>query len=258
MSLRLRLVLTLAPLFVIGLVVADVVTYSVLHGQLFSQLDNELFDIHDNVGDAVLAVATGQNFPPNVRSLPPGTYGAILTPDNHTVATFDVSLNGGPNDTSHPDLPASAPTMFHQYFDAAGTGTFSSYRVYVDDIPNSADVLVAAVPADKANATLGQVLLLEVLITAGLTLVVGGATWFIVRTSLKPLERMAAMARSIAATDLSRRVEPSTENTEVGQLGLALNTMLSQLETAFTERERNEQRLRHFISDASHELRTPL
>jgi two-component system, OmpR family, sensor kinase len=44
----------------------------------------------------------------------------------------------------------------------------------------------------------------------------------------------------------------------VGQLGLALNTMLSEIEGAFQEREATEQRLRQFLSDASHELRTPL
>jgi two-component system OmpR family sensor kinase len=44
----------------------------------------------------------------------------------------------------------------------------------------------------------------------------------------------------------------------VGRLGLAINAMLGQLETAFAERAANEQRLRHFVSDASHELRTPL
>jgi two-component system OmpR family sensor kinase len=57
---------------------------------------------------------------------------------------------------------------------------------------------------------------------------------------------------------LSKRVSPSNDRTEVGRLGLALNTMLAQLDDAFAERKRNEERLRHFISDASHELRTPL
>jgi two-component system OmpR family sensor kinase len=69
---------------------------------------------------------------------------------------------------------------------------------------------------------------------------------------------MGETARSIVATDLSKRVTPSTEKTEVGRLGLALNTMLAQLESAFAERAAQERRLRHFISDASHELRTPL
>src|SRR5581483_5955228 len=65
-------------------------------------------------------------------------------------------------------------------------------------------------------------------------------------------------ARSITAGNLSERVSPSEGRTEVGQLGLALNTMLGELESAFGERDRTEQRLRQFLADASHELRTPL
>jgi two-component system, OmpR family, sensor kinase len=44
----------------------------------------------------------------------------------------------------------------------------------------------------------------------------------------------------------------------VGELGLALNTMLDDIEDAFKEREETERRLRQFLTDASHELRTPL
>jgi two-component system OmpR family sensor kinase len=69
---------------------------------------------------------------------------------------------------------------------------------------------------------------------------------------------MGSTAREIAAGDLSRRVEPASARTEIGRLGLALNGMLSQIETAFAERTRSEQRLRRFLADASHELRTPL
>jgi two-component system OmpR family sensor kinase len=69
---------------------------------------------------------------------------------------------------------------------------------------------------------------------------------------------MGAVAEDIAAGDLSRRVEPATPDTEIGRLGLALNGMLSQIESAFAERTRSENTLRRFIADASHELRTPL
>jgi two-component system OmpR family sensor kinase len=69
---------------------------------------------------------------------------------------------------------------------------------------------------------------------------------------------MATSARSITAGNLSERVSPSEDRTEVGQLGLALNTMLDEIESAFAERDRTEHRLRQFLADASHELRTPL
>jgi two-component system OmpR family sensor kinase len=69
---------------------------------------------------------------------------------------------------------------------------------------------------------------------------------------------MATTARSITAGDLSHRVDTADGRSEVGQLGLAVNTMLDELEQAFDEREATEHRLRQFLADASHELRTPL
>src|SRR4029077_20455605 len=82
--------------------------------------------------------------------------------------------------------------------------------------------------------------------------------WLIIHIGLRPLQRIGAAAGEIAAGDLSRRVEPATSRSEIGRLGLALNAMLSQIETAFAESKASEQRLRRFIADASHELRTPL
>ena len=52
--------------------------------------------------------------------------------------------------------------------------------------------------------------------------------------------------------------DEGAEHTEVGRLSRALNTMLTQLESAFAERTESEGRMRRFMSDASHELRTPL
>src|SRR5207244_4201033 len=81
---------------------------------------------------------------------------------------------------------------------------------------------------------------------------------FAVRLGLRPLNRIEATAGQIAAGDLSRRVSPATQRTEVGRLGLALNAMLERLEQAFAQREASEEHLRRFLADASHELRTPL
>jgi two-component system, OmpR family, sensor kinase len=80
----------------------------------------------------------------------------------------------------------------------------------------------------------------------------------LIRRGLRPLDRMAETADAISGGDLSRRVEPDDEETEVGRLGHALNVMLGRIEASFDEQRESEERLRRFIADASHELRTPI
>jgi two-component system OmpR family sensor kinase len=69
---------------------------------------------------------------------------------------------------------------------------------------------------------------------------------------------MAETATAIAGGDLSRRVDEQDGTSEIGQLGVAFNGMLTQIEGEVAERRASEERLRRFAADASHELRTPL
>ena len=264
MSLRVRLLLILAPLFVIGLAAADIGTFIALSSSLRSQVDAQLLSAHASLEHVVLQQAgvdtggpRGDGGPGGTYSYPAGTYVEIVDSSGTPLAKaiFGGALVGT---STHPVLPSPLPP-FKTYGDVAGVGGVTQYRIYVDNSDFiSGATIIAALPLDDVNATLGRLLLFELAISGGITLIVVAATWVMVRRGLRPLEQMGATARSIAASDLSKRVSPSTETTEVGRLGLALNTMLGQLEAAFAEREANERRLRHFVSDASHELRTPL
>ena len=115
-----------------------------------------------------------------------------------------------------------------------------------------------ALPLDDNRATLRRLVGIEVGMSAGVLLALAALGWWVVRLGLRPLDKIGATAEAIAAGDLSRRVERAEERTEVGRLGLALNRMLGQIESAFDERRATEDRLRRFVADASHELRTPL
>ncbi|TMC48275.1 MAG: HAMP domain-containing histidine kinase [Chloroflexi bacterium] len=270
MSLRLRLLITLAPLFILGLVAADVGTYLSLQSFLVSRVDDQVTAGHVDVENQLLSENGFRNGGPQEgdggggpSTLPVGTYAELLTPSGSLVSSPRVvtPFNSAPDQSTHPVLPGSvtgggAPAS-PEHLTVPGTGSVGRYRVYVEAARNG-DILVVAIPLDDVDSTLNRLLLLEVGVTGGVTIVVLVATWFIVRRGLRPLERMGRTARSIVATDLGQRIAPATERTEVGRLGLALNSMLGELEDAFAERAASEQRLRHFVSDASHELRTPL
>jgi len=115
-----------------------------------------------------------------------------------------------------------------------------------------------AVSLHDTNATFRNVLAVEGAASLVVLLALGLVAWFVLHLGVRPLDQMAVTADAIAAGDLSRRVERAEPRTEAGRLGLALNTMLGEIEHAFTERSASEERLRRFVADASHELRTPL
>lgn len=97
-------------------------------------------------------------------------------------------------------------------------------------------------------------------VTVGIAIVLlgGSLSALIIRRTLRPLKRIEKTAAQIAAGDLSQRVPPAPENTEVGSLSTSLNTMLARIERSFHEQEQTTEKMKRFVSDASHELRTPL
>jgi len=156
-------------------------------------------------------------------------------------------------------IPSSSPDIPAQPFTVAGSGGVSWFRMTVwREGVFAGQSVVLAIPLTDVQSTLAGLLQLEVLISASVVAGTAILAWFIIQIGLRPLRRIGEVAGDIAAGDLSRRVEQATSKTEIGRLGLALNTMLSQIEAAFAQRTASENRLRRFIADASHELRTPL
>ena len=71
------------------------------------------------------------------------------------------------------------------------------------------------------------------------------------RRVLRPIREISDAARSISASDLSRRIDRDDAKSELGSLVQTLNETFDRLESAF-------HRQAQFTADASHELRTPL
>ncbi len=111
--------------------------------------------------------------------------------------------------------------------------------------------LQIARPLSEVDHTLSTMALILWLVAAGGIAVAVGVGFILVRTMLRPVEKLTAAAEHVAATqDLSARIEAQGDD-ELARLARSFNAMLTALAAS---REQQAQ----LISDAGHELRTPL
>lgn len=259
LSLRARLVLGVIVLAAVGLAAANVATYTSLRSFLFDRADQTLDE--SRLGIARVFAAGGCP-PADARPLPgarPADFVQIRSLEGEVVCTTQAPLFSG-GTPSPPRLPATLDVSTNEarYFtvDAEDGGDRYRARAVVD--PRGNAVVIAATSLADIDATLRRLLLIELLVTAVALAGLAALGLWVVRIGLRPLDAIGTTAAAIAGGDLSRRVERAEPHTEVGRLGLALNAMLAQIESAFKAREASERRLRRFVADASHELRTPL
>jgi two-component system OmpR family sensor kinase len=271
-SLRARLIAALLVLATAGLVTLAAITYAEQRSFLFEGVDEQAQAAQRPVSFALAGggLGSGLPHPPPLRGgddgpaggsgpqgLERGTYGQLRDSNGHVLAQTTARTYGEAA-LPAPKLPAKIPLDRAITVGAEG-GSGLRYRVLAEPTHDSPTLTtVVAVPLQKTDATLDRLLRVEALVIGGVLLLLAALAWWVVRLGLRPLDRMGQTADAIAGGDLSRRVSPATERTEVGRLGLALNAMLGQIEKAFAERQASENRLRQFLADASHELRTPL
>jgi two-component system OmpR family sensor kinase len=267
MSLRTRLVLGVLVLAAAGLAAADVVTYTSLRSFLIDRTDSTLNEDEHSFDGGPGKGGSGHGPGPRPRPGPAGVYSETRTLDGTQVLTSSpIEIFGGQTARSQPRLPAniSVPQTpgseadNSRYFTVPAQSGGDRFRVRASIEQNSSTMLVLAVSLHDVDATLHRLLIIELLVTLGVLVALGFIGLWVVRLGLRPLRAIEHTAAAIAAGDLSQRVERAEERTEVGRLGLALNAMLGQIESAFRAREASERKLRRFVADASHELRTPL
>lgn len=132
---------------------------------------------------------------------------------------------------------------------------------------NAGTTVISGLPMSGISRIVDAIIGLVVGTTiAGLALVALGGQWLI-RRGLAPLQRVAHTATQVSRLELdsgdvalAQRVPAADTDprTEVGQVGIALNNLLDNVEGALRSRHESETRVRQFVADASHELRTPL
>jgi two-component system OmpR family sensor kinase len=277
-SLRGRLVAILLLVALGGMIVLAAVTFAEQRSFLYDRLDRQvqsgfvgvlgqLFFAQQSASSNCSGSAPRADFDEDNRgpggpgggpgfSLPPGTYGAITNSSGTVVAECLFGFRDG-EDYAVPNFTGASLTDKPRTVKSKGSDDETEFRAAARQLPNG-DSVVVAVPLSDTRATINRLVLVEAIVILGVLLVLGIASWLLVGIGLRPLDRMGKTADAIAGGDISHRVEPADERSEIGRLGLALNRMLHRLEGAFKEREASENRLRQFLADASHELRTPL
>jgi two-component system OmpR family sensor kinase len=291
-SLRGRLLVAMVVVLATGLLTADVVTYVALRSALLTQLDARLLQAGETLEHNTERSGRGG---PRDRGDARSVANLSLTVPGFFVQTRDssgkvtqVDATGDDGNAYAPALPAvlpvstprvepnqppsspgpnQEPSADDAVFDtlAATDAAGPSFRVRYSVNKATGETIIVGLPLSELQKTLGQLVVIEALVSAAVLVLSGAAGLWLVRVGLRPLDDIGDTAAHIAAGDLSRRVERSDDRTEVGRLGTSLNEMLGQIETAFSEREASEaalrsseERLRRFVGDASHELRTPL
>ncbi len=262
---RTKLTVILAAVFAVGATVLSVVTVLAVESTVMAQVDDGL----TNVITKPALVSSGPG--PGLR---------------------DASPPGAPADRPTPD-PAGFRRYAELQFNAAGELLASTSSGFVDDpdplpdlqvdqlqalvgelvtlpISQGSEVrataartpdggfFVIAEPLTDQQATISRTRLLAALSSIAVVAVAALVTWLVIRREFRPVGEMIDTASSIAAGDLSHRIQHGQPQTELGQLADALDDMANQLDVAFGKQRESEDRVRNFAADASHELRTPL
>lgn len=172
---------------------------------------------------------------------------------------FHTFLRGRPHRSTAADAP---PEFIEAVRDAADVtavergefqtmaGTYRYIAVPVRVEGRQHGAFAVTVRLDQEADEVADVLQVNVIVTLLVLLVASGLAFLAAGRVLAPLREVAATARSISDTDLSRRIAVTGDD-EIADLARTFNSMLDRLERAFALQ-------REFVSDAGHELRTPI
>ena len=216
MSLQKRLVALVALLLVIGLAVADVVTYASVHSFLYGQADNTLAQ-NESLGFNYLTYAAERGAaasprptcraasPPTSTSIVLNRHGKVMftrpsgsaaQPDPSPILTKGMPVQQVPDIERHVRVGRFAGT-FHPDPDAVvlrSTGDpDGAYRTVAVTVPQG--TLITSLSLNPTNDTLASLRKVELTASLAVLLAMGVLVLVVVRRGLRPLRQMAAHGR---------------------------------------------------------------
>jgi heavy metal sensor kinase len=154
-----------------------------------------------------------------------------------------------PTDTLQELAAAARSERYHwAHVQIASGAERSTYSTRLDA---AGDVLVVSYSETEDNDLMSTTIVLVSLLSILLIAIGAVLSYRLAGLALRPVHRLAGLARTISERDLHQRVDGDTPDDELGELVTTFNAMLARLETAFEAQ-------RIFTSDASHELRAPI
>jgi two-component system, OmpR family, sensor kinase len=271
LSLQTRLMVTVIGIVALILVGVAFGTSALLGRILQQNLDNS---VRESVSRTLIHIQqpsldSGQGIATATLTNSPRQPGFLLLVQSDQSGTDAAYVD---NDANVVSLTAAQRTQLisqvNQINQPTGTVSISGlgqYRVWLGGWGGAA--VIGGLPLSELNQTIAQILTTVGLVTLAGLLLLAIAIAVIIRRGLAPLRAVADTATRVAGLPLSQGQVSITErvpaaqadaNTEIGQVGAALNTLLDHVDESLEARQRNEERMRSFVADASHELRTPL
>ncbi|RFA07226.1 two-component sensor histidine kinase [Subtercola boreus] len=263
-SLRTKITGVTVLLLTVGLIVAGIGTMTVLRSYLLQQVDKGLSVGYDDVSTFLSKGATKDSFTlDTVSSASTAYYVALLGPSG----TLTTSNWGSQASSKQPDLqsltltPSAEAQAEKPIYEISSTDGKEQWHAIVLSIgyqDQTTGTMVIAASLDKTESITTTYLSIFLAFSVGVVVLGALLTRLLVTSTFAPLRAVERTAAEIANGDFSQRMSNATPNTEVGRLNRSLNTMLSRIDTAFSDRAKTIDQMRRFVGDASHELRTPL
>jgi signal transduction histidine kinase len=183
---------------------------------------------------------------------------ALLATDQRVVAVQVIDRAGTvvQSSQSAPDTPIIAPDLIGKTLriglpdDMSPDGDMRISGQTVDSPSGQYTILVGA-GSEAIESTVQTVIVLLAGAAPIVIAVAAGATYRLVRRSLRSVDAIRTRVADISSSDLAERVPVPSKYDEISALAITMNEMLARIEAGHDAQRR-------FVGDASHELRSPV